>query len=29
MAAIQAERFLDDLPYDPGLSCKKGICKPQ
>lgn len=29
MAAIQAERFLDDLPYDPSLSCKKGICKPQ
>lgn len=27
MAAIQAERFLDDLPYDPSLSCKKGICK--
>ncbi len=27
MAAIQAERFLDDLPYDPTLSCKKGICK--
>ncbi|MDT8444381.1 MAG: thioredoxin-disulfide reductase [Desulfuromonadales bacterium] len=29
MAAIQAERFLDDLPYDPSLSCQKGICKPQ
>lgn len=29
MAAIQAERFLDDLPYDPSLSCKKGICMPQ
>jgi thioredoxin reductase (NADPH) len=27
MAAIQAERFLDDLPYDPTLSCKKGVCK--
>ncbi|MCK4509877.1 MAG: thioredoxin-disulfide reductase [Desulfuromonadales bacterium] len=27
MAAIQAERFLDDLPYDPNLSCQKGICK--
>jgi thioredoxin reductase (NADPH) len=26
MAAIQAERFLDDLPYDPSLSCQKGIC---
>lgn len=26
MAAIQAERYLDDLPYDPTLSCKKGIC---
>lgn len=29
MAAIQAERFLDDLPYDPTLSCKKGLCMPQ
>ncbi|MGK2904902.1 MAG: thioredoxin-disulfide reductase [Desulfuromonadales bacterium] len=27
MAAIQAERFLDDLPYDPDLSCQKGICR--
>lgn len=27
MAAIQAERYLDDLPYDPTLSCKKGICR--
>lgn len=27
MAAIQAERFLDDLPYDPSLSCQKGLCK--
>ncbi len=29
MAAIQAERFLDDLPYDSELSCKKGVCKPK
>jgi thioredoxin reductase (NADPH) len=29
MAAIQAERFLDDLPYDPSLSCKKGVCKTE
>lgn len=29
MAAIQAERFLDVLPYDPTLSCKKGICMPK
>lgn len=29
MAAIQAERFLDDLPYDPTLSCKKGLCMPK
>lgn len=27
MAAIQAERFLDDLPFDPNLSCQKGLCK--
>ncbi|HKL24658.1 MAG TPA: thioredoxin-disulfide reductase [Desulfuromonadales bacterium] len=27
MAAIQAERYLDDLPYDPSLSCKKGVCR--
>lgn len=27
MAAIQAERFLDDLPYDPNLSCQKGLCR--
>lgn len=27
MAAIQAERFLDDLPYDPNLACQKGVCK--
>lgn len=26
MAAIQAERFLDDLPYDSELSCQKGAC---
>jgi hypothetical protein len=29
MAAIQAERFLDNLPYDSTLSCKKGICMPK
>jgi len=29
MAAIQSERFLDDLPYDASLSCKKGICMPE
>ena len=29
MAAIQAERSLDNLPYDPSLSCKKGVCKPK
>lgn len=29
MAAIQAERFLDALPYDPSLSCRKGVCKPK
>ena len=29
MAAMQSERFLDDLPYDPTLSCRKGICMPQ
>lgn len=29
MAAIQAERFLDDLPYDPNLACQKGVCKPK
>ncbi len=27
MAAIQAERYLDDLPYDPNLSCQKGVCR--
>ncbi|MCM2265921.1 MAG: thioredoxin-disulfide reductase [Desulfuromonadales bacterium] len=26
MAAIQAERFLDDLPSEAQLSCRKGIC---
>lgn len=29
MAAIQAERYLDDLPYDPSLSCQKGVCQNQ
>ena len=29
MAAIQAGRFLDDLPYDPTLACRKGICMPK
>jgi len=28
MAAIQAERFLDDLPSEAQLSCRQGICKP-
>jgi len=28
MAAIQAERFLDDLPSEAQLSCQQGICKP-
>jgi thioredoxin reductase (NADPH) len=28
MAAIQAERFLDDLPSEVQLSCQQGICKP-
>lgn len=27
MAAIQAERYLDDLPYDPNLVCQKGVCR--
>jgi hypothetical protein len=27
MAAIQAERFLDDLPSEAQLSCQHGICK--
>jgi len=27
MAAIQAERFLDDLPIeDEGMVCSKGVC---
>ncbi|NJC87228.1 MAG: thioredoxin-disulfide reductase [Desulfuromonas sp.] len=29
MAAIQAERFLDDLPSEAQLSCQKGICTEQ
>jgi len=29
MAAIQAERFLDNLPFDSTLSCKKGVCMPK
>jgi thioredoxin reductase (NADPH) len=29
MAAIQVERFLDDLPSEAQLSCQKGICKPR
>ena len=29
MAAFQAERFLDDLPYNPNLSCQKGKCMPK
>jgi len=28
MAAIQAERFLDDLPSEAQLSCQQGICTP-
>jgi hypothetical protein len=28
MAAIQVERFLDDLPSEAQLSCQKGICQP-
>jgi len=28
MAAIQVERFLDDLPSEVQLSCQKGICQP-
>jgi thioredoxin reductase (NADPH) len=27
MAAIQAERFLDDLPSEAQLTCQKGVCK--
>jgi thioredoxin reductase (NADPH) len=29
MAAIQVERFLDDLPSEAQLSCQGGICKPR
>ena len=29
MAAIQAERFLHNLPYRAKLSCKKGVCVPK
>lgn len=29
MAAIQAERYLDDLPYDPSLTCQQGVCYPK
>jgi thioredoxin reductase (NADPH) len=29
MAAIQAERFLDDLPSEAQLSCQKGVCRPK
>ena len=29
MAAIQAERYLDDLPYDAALSCQEGLCRPR
>jgi thioredoxin reductase (NADPH) len=28
MAAIQAERFLDDLPSEAQLSCQQGVCQP-
>ncbi len=29
-AAIQAERFLDDLPIeDEGMTCSKGVCRPK
>ena len=28
MAAIQAERFLDDLPSEAQLNCQQGICTP-
>jgi thioredoxin reductase (NADPH) len=28
-AAIQAERYLDDLPYDSSLTCQKGVCWPK
>jgi len=29
MAAIQVERFLDDLPSEAQLSCQEGLCQPQ
>ncbi len=29
MAAMQAARYLDDLPYDPSLTCQKGVCYPK
>ncbi len=29
MAAIQVERFLDDLPSEAQLSCQGGICRPR
>jgi thioredoxin reductase (NADPH) len=28
MAAVQVERFLDDLPSEAQLSCQKGVCQP-
>jgi thioredoxin reductase (NADPH) len=28
MAAIQVERFLDDLPSEAQLSCQRGLCQP-
>jgi thioredoxin reductase (NADPH) len=28
MAAMQAERFLDDLPSEAQLSCQQGVCRP-
>ena len=28
MAAVQVERFLDDLPSEAQLSCQKGLCQP-
>ena len=27
MAAIQVERYLDDLPSEAQLTCQKGMCK--
>jgi len=29
MAAIQVERFLDDLPSEAQLSCQSGVCQPK